>query len=84
MLQTLDGIAADGGVGGNHAIHAVALQRRRNHADLLFIEVGSDLHEHRRALAMLAGKLFAAIGNRTQQSIQRLVALQGTQILGVG
>ena len=54
MLQALHRIAADGGVGGDHAIHAMGLEAVGNHADLFFGQIGSDLQEYRLVLAMLA------------------------------
>jgi hypothetical protein len=40
-----------GGVGGDHAVHAVFLQRGGDDGDLRVVQVGRDLQEHRHAPA---------------------------------
>jgi hypothetical protein len=45
--RPLHGIARDGGVGGDHAVHAVALQGGGNHPDLGLVQIGRDLHKNR-------------------------------------
>ncbi|MCY1368069.1 hypothetical protein D9M69_550300 [compost metagenome] len=62
----------------------MALQRGGDHRDLGVVEVGSDLHEQRRALAVARGQRFAPLGHRAQQGVERFVALQRAQVGRVG
>ena len=78
------GGAAQGGVGGDHAVHAMAPERGSNHIDLCVVQVGCDLDEQRHAFAMLCCQGFAALGDLVQQRVQRFVALQRAQVFGVG
>ena len=60
VRHALDGLAADGGVGGDDAVHAVALERGGDEGDLRLVQIGGDLHENRNAALVLGGQLFAA------------------------
>ena len=84
MGQPLHRVAADGGVGGDHAVHAVALQRGGNHAHLLLAQVRGDLHKDGYAPALGGSELFTVPGHGAKQAVQRLVALQRAQVLRVG
>jgi hypothetical protein len=84
VAHAFDGIAAQRGVGGDHAVHGVALERGGDHGDLGFVEVGRDLHEDGHTFAVLRGQGLAAFGDAAQQGVERLVALQRAQVLGVG
>jgi hypothetical protein len=52
--------------------------------DLRLVEIGRDLHEQRHAPAVLRRQCLAPLGHRAQQRVERLVALQRAQVLGVG
>mmetsp|Transcript_21394 Transcript_21394/g.82924 ORF Transcript_21394/g.82924 Transcript_21394/m.82924 type:complete len:265 (+) Transcript_21394:6278-7072(+) len=84
MGQALHLVARNRGVGRDDAVDAVDLERLRDHADLGFLQVGRDLDEHRHAPAGLALQLQLALLKPRQQGVQRLVALQRPQVLGVG
>ena len=84
MAQALDGVAAQGRVGGNDAIHRVALEGGGNHINLCVVQVGGNLDKNRHPLAVLRGQGFAAFGNAAQQRVERFVALQRAQVFGVG
>ena len=91
--HALHGFAADGGIGRNHpqlagvaavGVAAIAAQRGGNQVNLVLLQVRSDLDEQRLVLAMLLRKRRAALHQRIEQGIQRFVALQRAQVLGVG
>ena len=82
--HALNGIAVERGVGGDYAVHAVALQGGGNDVDLCFIQIWGNLDKDGHAAALLRGQLFTALRNGTEQAVQRLVALQGAQVFGVG
>ena len=84
MRQARHRVARQRGVGGDDAVHAVALQRGRDHLDLRLVEVGRDLHEQRHPLALPRGQRLALVGDRAEQGVERLVALQRAQVGGVG
>ena len=83
MRHALDSLPAERGVGGNHAIHGVALQGGGNHFNLRFVQVRRNLHKNRYGFTVRLLELLATFGNGAQQAVQRFIALQGTQILGV-
>jgi hypothetical protein len=66
------------------------MQGGGDHGDLVFVQVGSDFHEQGHAALRAVGagvllcQLLAALGNRFQQAVERCVALQRAQVLGVG
>ena len=51
--------------------------------DLVFVQIGRDLHEDRHAAAMLALQFRLALLQRAEQRVERFVALQGAQVLGI-
>ena len=94
MGHALHGIARDGGVGGDHSVHAMALQGAGNHPDLYLVQIGSNLHKNRDPAfgassatcvwQLLVRQPLTPLGNGSQQSIQCFVALQSPQVLRVG
>ena len=84
MRQALHRLACQGGVGGDDALDAVPAQCIGNGLHLAFIQVGRDLEEKRHLPAVLGGQLALARLQRRQQGIQRGLALQLAQVLGVG
>ena len=83
MRQTLHAVACQRGVGGNHSVHAVAAQCVGDDIDLGLIQIGGNLDEQRRCLAILFGQGFATPGQGCEQAVECLIALQRTQVLGV-
>ena len=63
MAQTFDGVAAEGGVGGDDAVHGVAFEGGGYHVNLGVVQVGGDFDEDGHAFAVLGGQGFAALGN---------------------
>ena len=84
MRQALHGSPFDGGVGGNHAVHALGLQRGGDDLNLPLVQVRRDLQEHRHVPAMFLGQLDAALAQGAEQAVQRFIALQRAQVLRVG
>jgi hypothetical protein len=60
------------------------LQRGGDDVHLGFVQVRRDLHKHRHAALVLPGQGLPALRHCAQQRVQRLVALQRAQVLGVG
>ena len=93
MGHSFDGFPTDCGVGGDNAIHAVALKGGRNHRHLRFVKIGGDLDEDGNpaglccapaiGLAVLFGQGFTALGNGAQQAVECCVTLQCAQVLRV-
>ena len=83
MAQALDGIACNRRVGRDHAVDAIGLQRPGNHGDLRFVEVWGDLHQHRYLALCRRLKLQLAFLQARKQGIERRIALQFAQVLGV-
>ena len=84
MAQALDGFTADGGVGGNHAIHAMALQRGGDHGHLLILQIRRNFHKHGNTPPLPCRQGFAPLGDRGEQRVERCIALQRSQVLGIG
>ena len=84
MRHALDGFARQGGVGGDHTVHAVLAQRGGDHTHLGFVQIGGDFQEHGHASAVFGGQGLAPRHQRAEQAVQRFVALQRTQVFGVG
>ena len=84
MRLALDAFAAQGGVGGHHAVHAMAPQCGRNHVNLRGVQIWRDLDKDGYAHAMALHQSLASERNGAEQGVQRRIALQGSQVLGVG
>ncbi len=80
-----DRVARDRGVGGDHAVHAVAAQRGGDHLDLGFVEIRRDLHEQRHPPAMPlrpAARALVATAPSSASSASSLCSAR--RLLGVG
>jgi hypothetical protein len=72
------------GVGGDHAVHAVALQRGGDDLHLGSSRSGAIFTKMGTRLPCCFCQNLAALRDGAQQGVQRFVALQRAQVLGVG
>ena len=93
MGEPLHSFTTDGGVGGNHpqpamrlaiAAHAMAPEGGGDAIDLGIVQIRGNLDKERNLPAMLCCQSVAPPHEGIEQGVQRLVALQCAQVLGVG
>ena len=83
MPRAFDTLAADGGVGGDHAVHAEVAEHAAGGVDVVLAQVRGDLDQHRHAPAVVAGERFLFVAQHADQAPQRLFFLQLAQAGGV-
>ncbi|MNE02056.1 hypothetical protein D3C80_945190 [compost metagenome] len=83
MQQALDAFTAEGGVGGDHRVHARFDQGRGDQRGFFIAHVRGDLDCQRHMLAAFGHQLRAALGQGIEQLLERVAELQAAQARGV-